>query len=88
MDREELIDILKEMVEAETGDPCPELDPNAELRSGLNLDSMDLIGLVFRIENRFKIQIPNSQFGEVTTVSSLLDLLQKKIAAREERKAA
>jgi acyl carrier protein len=79
---------LRELVEVETGDPCPQLDPTTDLRAGLNLDSMDLVSLLFRIENRFKIKISTDQFAEVTTVSQLLDLLQQKIANRSQRQAA
>jgi acyl carrier protein len=88
MEREKLAEVLREMVEEETGDPCPPLEPDADLRTALNLDSVDLIGVVFRIENRFKIEIPSSEFGDVTTVKQLLDLLQKKIDATAVRQAA
>jgi acyl carrier protein len=80
MDREELIQILRELVEEETGDPCPQLDPTTNLRAGLSMDSMDLVSLLFHIENRFKIEISSDRFAGVVTVGQLLDLLQEEIA--------
>ena len=88
MDREELISVLKELVEDETGDPCPELDPSMELRSSLSMDSMDMVSLVFRLEGRLKIQLSSSQFAGVTTVGQLLDLLQEQMAQQSLREAA
>jgi acyl carrier protein len=52
------------------------------------MDSMDLVSLLFRIENRFKIKISTDQFAQVTTVSQLLDLLQEKIANGSKCQAA
>ena len=77
MDREALGRILRELVEEETGDPCPDLEPDMELRSNLNLDSMDLVSLLFRVENRLKIKLSSEQFAEVVTVGQMLDLLEQ-----------
>jgi acyl carrier protein len=88
MEREELRRILRQLVEEETGDPCPELEPEMDLRVGLNMDSMDLVSLLFRIENRLKVKLASEQFAEVATVGQLLDLLHQMTANSPQAQAA
>jgi acyl carrier protein len=88
MDRAELKKVLRELMEEETGDASPQLEESADLRDGLNLDSVDLVCLLLRIEHRFKIKISSEEFGGVTTVGQLLDLLQPRIAQAAARQAA
>ena len=88
MDRKELDAALRELVEEETGEPCPELTPDGDLRASLNLDSMDLVSLLFRMEQRFKIKISSEKFAEVHTVNQLFDLLEAEIAAQQSSQAA
>lgn len=88
MDRKELEAALRELVEEETGEPCPELAPDGDLRASLNLDSMDLVSLLFRMENRFKIKISSEKFAAVSTVNQLFDLLEAEITDQRNSQAA
>jgi acyl carrier protein len=88
MDRNELGNILMELVEKETGEKCPPLDDTAPLRTGLNLDSLDMVSLVFRIEHRLAVKIESEELGRLVTVGNLLDLLQGKLAQVPSRHAA
>ena len=88
MNRQELSAIVLELLEKETGESYPALEDSTSLRDGLNLDSLDMAGLVLHIESRFGIQIETELLEKVTTVGSLLDVLQQKIAAKAAKKAA
>jgi acyl carrier protein len=88
MDRKELGVVLGELVEAETGEKCPKMDDSTDLRHGLNLDSLDMVTLVFRIENRLGIEIKGEELGGLANVGDLLDLLEEKLAPPAMRKAA
>jgi acyl carrier protein len=59
MNRTDLSAIVLELLEKETGESYPGLEEATTLREGLNLDSLDMAGLVLHIENRFGIQIEN-----------------------------
>jgi len=88
MNRQELSAIVLELLEKETGETYPALEDSTSLREGLNLDSLDMAGLVLNIESRFGLQVESELLEEVTTVGDLLDVLQQKIAARSAKKAA
>ena len=88
MNRQELSAIVLELLEKETGETYPALHDSTSLRDGLNLDSLDMAGLVLHIESRFGIQVETELLEKVTTVGNLLDVLEQKIAAKAAKKAA
>ncbi|MEY3203706.1 MAG: hypothetical protein RLZZ21_37 [Planctomycetota bacterium] len=87
MNRSELSAIVLELLEKETGESYPGLEDNTSLRQGLNLDSLDMAGLVLHIESRFGIQIETELLENIKTVGNLLDVLEKKIAAKGKQAA-
>ena len=88
MDRQEISSIVLELLEKETGETYGSLDDSTSLREGLNLDSLDMAGLVLHIETRFGIGIETELLEHITTVGALLDTLQAKIDAKSAKKAA
>lgn len=88
MTRQELSTIVHELLEKETGESYPGLEESTSLRNGLNLDSLDMAGLVLHIESRFGIQIETELLEDISTVGDMLDVLEGKLAAKADRKAA
>jgi len=88
MIRQELSSIVHELLEKETGETYPGLQESTSLRDGLNLDSLDMAGLVLHVESRFGIQIETELLEDITTVGDLLDVLDRKIVAKAGRQAA
>jgi len=88
MDRKELSAVVLELLEKETGESYPALDDSTSLREGLNLDSLDMAGLVLHIESRFGIQIETELLEGIATVGDLLNMLQAKITAKASKQAA
>ena len=88
MERNELSKMLLELVEDETGDQFAEIDDDTDLRTGLRLDSLDMVSLILKIETRLSIKIESDELNGVTTVGRMLDLLQRKIGGHVERQAA
>lgn len=88
MNRSELSAIVLELLEKETGESYPGLEDNTSLRQGLNLDSLDMAGLVLHIESRFGIQIETELLERIATVGDMLDVLAEKLAAKAGRQAA
>jgi len=88
MTRQELSTIVLELLEKETGESYPALEDATSLKDGLNLDSLDMAGLVLHIESRFGIQVETDLLEKVATVGDLLDLLEHKVAAKAAKKAA
>jgi len=88
MNRQELSTIVLELLEKETGETYPALQDSTSLRDGLNLDSLDMAGLVLHIESRFGIQVETELLEKVASVGDLLDVLQQKLAAKAVKQAA
>ena len=88
MDQKELSALLLELLQKETGEEYPVLEDSTTLREGLNLDSLDMAGLVLLVEQRLGIQIENELLESISTVGDMLNLLQTKLAQKNARKAA
>ncbi|MBL6832190.1 MAG: acyl carrier protein [Pirellulales bacterium] len=88
MDRQELTAIVLDLLEKETGETYEQLEDATSLRDGLNLDSLDMAGLVLHIESHFGIQIETELLEKIATVGDLLAMLEAKITAKSGRKAA
>ena len=80
-DRETLRSTLVELLEDEMGQPYDLSDDDADLRAGLGLDSVDVVGLVMRVERQFRIRLAMEELLEVKTVGDLLALVLSKTAA-------
>lgn len=88
MNRQQLSVVVLQLLEKETGETYPALEETTSLREGLNLDSLDMAGLVLHIESHFGIQIESELLDGIQSVGDLLDVLEAKIATKPVRKAA
>jgi acyl carrier protein len=85
MNREDMRATLLRLLEEEMGESYPPLDDHVELKAGLNLDSVDVVGLVIRVERELRIRLSMNDLERVRTVGDLLDLLARPATtAREE----
>ena len=88
MERTQLSTVVLELLEKETGETYPAVEETTTLREGLNLDSLDMAGLVLHIESHFGIQIESELLDGIHSVGDLLDVLETKIATKSVRRAA
>lgn len=80
-DRHEIWNKLVEFLESDTDVRIDEVNDSLPLREGLGLDSVDLVGIIMRIEGHYRIRLSHGELERVTTIGALLDLIQAKIAA-------
>ena len=85
MERKELSAVVLELLEKETGETYPSVEESTTLREGLNLDSLDMAGLVLHIESRFGISIETELLDSIHSVGDLLNVLQTKIDTKAGR---
>jgi acyl carrier protein len=83
MSRDDLRGTLSTLLEEEMGEPY-ELADDREIREGLGLDSVDVVGLVMRVEREFRIRLSMEDLQGVRTVGELIDVLQAKLAERSD----
>jgi len=79
---------LVELLEADTGEKYPDLDEKTPLREGLGLDSVDVVSIVSQVERRFRIRLTHEELQTLVTIGDVLALLEAKVAAGPELKAA
>ena len=82
MTRNDITDVLID----ELGRIAPEidasrLDPNAELREELDIDSMDFLNLVTALGERLKIDIPEIDYPKLAIFGHAVDYLAQRLGA-------
>jgi long-chain acyl-CoA synthetase len=73
---------LVEMIGRITGHVPPQLPASANLESDLSLSSLDRVELLSVLEDRYQIDLAETQFAAVKTVGDLEHLLRGKVAPR------
>jgi acyl carrier protein len=93
--RQEIAKRLVEFLETDTDLRVENLDDGLSLREGLGLDSVDLVGIIMRIEGHYRIRLSHAELENIGTVGTLLNLIHAKVAesaidavSRGEAKAA
>jgi acyl carrier protein len=82
--RADILRKLVEFLEADTEVRVDNLTESLSLREGLGLDSIDLVGIIMRIEEFYRIRLTHGELEKVGTVGDLLDLISAKLADNAE----
>jgi acyl carrier protein len=80
--RETLRTTLVTLLEEEMGEKYPLPQDDQDLRESLGLDSVDVVGLVMRIEREFRVRLSPEELANVKVVGDLLDLMEKKLESQ------
>jgi acyl carrier protein len=67
------------------GEVAPEadlssIDPGADLRDELELDSMDLLTFAIRLYEATTVDVPERDYGRIVTVDGCVEYLQARLA--------
>ncbi|MFQ3234775.1 MAG: acyl carrier protein [Paraglaciecola sp.] len=54
------------------------LDPSADMRDELDLDSMDFLRLLTSIDKKMQVNIPESDYGQVNSLQALTEYIAKR----------
>jgi acyl carrier protein len=81
MSEEELLDALRDVLVDKLKVDGAKVQLQASLYDELGLDSIDLMTAVMAMEERFGIEISDSELEQVTTVGDAVHLLSQKVAA-------
>lgn len=84
MNREQIRGVLKTIFEEETGETVAALRDEDVLAKDFALDSVDMVGLLMRVEGHFHIRLTNAELVESPTVGALIDLVRAKLEAPEQ----
>ena len=80
MTREEIRNVVLEIIEDIDEDAdFDNLDADKPLRDQLDLDSMDFLDIVMELRKRYKLQIPEEEYPELSTLNSCVNYLEPKL---------
>ena len=82
MDRQNLLQTLKDILEEDRGEKFESIAEEAKLRDDLGLDSVDLVTLVMQVQDKFRIVLGSEELEKIVTVANLLDVLAAKIGQK------
>ena len=74
--RQAIFDSLREI--APEADP-QQIRPEENLREALDIDSFDFLNLLIGLHKRLGVQIPEGDYGQLTTLSALVRYLSPKL---------
>ena len=84
MERTQIIDKLKEILQMALGAKAQEVlqncTENSKLTTDLGLNSVGVLYVVIGIEEIFSISFENVSFGDFQTVGDVVDYIEKKVA--------
>ena len=55
------------------------LDPAQSLRENLDIDSFDFLNVLIALHEKFGVEIPESDYRQVSTLNGMMDYLAKAI---------
>ena len=82
MNRQEILEKLKEIAELTVQDPAvlANMNEDSDLSTDLGLSSVGMLYIVIAIEEMFYIRMDDVSFGDFRTVRDVVDYIEKKIA--------
>lgn len=81
MTRDEIYAALKNTLVDELEIDAEKVTPEANFKTDLDADSLHLVELAMELEDKYDVTIPDEVALELTTVGSVVDYLQEKLAA-------
>ncbi len=75
---------IRAAVREELGSIAPEIDlakvdPSADLREALDIDSMDFLNFITAIHRRLRVDIPERDYGKLVTLDAAVKYLEMKL---------
>lgn len=67
--------VVKDQLQVETS----EIKSNSLFVDDLGADSLDLTELAIAFEDEFDLEVPDSDFGQLSTVASVVNYLEKRL---------
>ena len=79
---EEIAEEVKKIFQKTLKVEPDKLKPETVLKDDLNLDSLDMIEVVYEVEDHFDVQIPEDSIKEIRTFQQVVDGLHKAMSSK------
>ncbi len=80
--KEEIIDAIKEVLVAEFECEESALTPEVNLFSDLDLDSIDAVDLIVRLQNQTGLKVKAEDFKKIRTLGDVADVIERLMRAQ------
>ena len=84
MNREAVLEQVRQVLDDELGVPSEKVIPSANLRDDLEMDSLDLVELVAVLEDRIGNAIQGHGVDDVRTVDDVVDVIMSVMAETQD----
>ena len=82
MNKEEIIEKINEFMIEEFEVDADDIQPDANLKDTLALDSLDYVDLVVSIESNFGVKLVEADFVGISSFQTFYDLIENKLKAK------
>ncbi len=72
-----LFDEVKEVIVEQLNVSPDEVKPEARFVEDLGADSLDVVEMIMALEEKFEIEIPDSEAEKIQTVQDVVDYIEK-----------
>lgn len=83
MNKEEIIEKINGFLVEEFETDADDIQPDANLKDTLGLDSLDYVDLVVSIESNFGVKLVEADFVGISTFQTFYDLIENKIKLKK-----
>lgn len=83
MNKEEIIEKINGFLVEEFETDAADIQPEANLKDTLGLDSLDYVDLVVSIESNFGVKLVEADFVGISTFQTFYDLIENKIKLKK-----
>jgi acyl carrier protein len=83
MDKVAIIEKINDFLIDEFEVDGSEIEPDANLKDTLGLDSLDYVDLVVTVESNFGVKLGEADFVGVATFQNFYDLIENKVKAKQ-----
>ena len=80
--KDEIASLVREIFQKTVKIDPDRLQMETVLKDDLNLDSLDMIEVVYEVEDSFDVQIPEERMGELRTFGEVIDGLHEALEAK------
>lgn len=80
MEKEEIIDKLRNLLSEEFETDLDKIQPSANLMKTLDLDSLDIVDVVVMVEKHFGFTMKKEDFKSINTFQDFYDFVSKRLS--------